>query len=472
VSKYKVSDLLLTLGQLDPAYMSPEASISLRTEIPPYAVAAIARESILIGSETSKKIFTGFGLIKYFCKYFNLSYDGPKYVKNANRDPLSIIMRHAFEQFRYQESDFEELARSIALFRFALAKTPKSGITKEQVDRILNAPLEAAMSAAIGLYVVMIASRGIWLDNFASDPALSKLFSLVPGQSIINLKDQLAKTPQELQVHYSAVNTLRPVGPHLDRWRYNPLYAYPLVKLPNSVIVGPHLRLLLFKLSPNSLMLMGSDTDSNFLSNMGLVIETYVGMQLELISGCRQIFPEVMWGATSDEGKSIDWFVVLPECILMIEVKNAMLSVAARAGDENLLPDLKRIFNKARDQLNKTFTKFQEWHPSLTFLPRDRQIIGIIVTATSMTFANSSLLRDELISTEIPVLVMSLRDLEHFVPRPAEDLCHAIRLVVDDPEAMTYPSHVSVGKYLDNRQNPILESAIDEIPIMKFVANL
>jgi hypothetical protein len=466
VCQYRPSDLLTALAKLSPDISAPDADKNDWHRLSPYGIAAMARESVLYGNEKLKARAVGEPEILKLHAIFTASYDGPQVSKKIIDSRLAIIIRLAYEQFRFQESDYEELTRCVAVFRHALTVTPNPRITSEQVDSLLGVPLEEAISAGIALNCLMAGTGGIWIDEFADSPALQEIFEVVTPNSVMRLKDELTLDISDMRKHYLEISDANPVPKHLERWGYSPLVAYPLVKLPNGVVVAPLSRLILMRLSVTSLGYSGSKLYPDFLTHLGEVVEAYVGQLLNLLQGEREVVQQVMWGRSDNEGKSIDWFLVLPNCVLLVEVKLANFSVSIRAGDPLNQADILSRFNAARKQINTTYKKFQKGHAALSAIPRDRPVFGIIVTSANLHVANSSDLTDSLIPTMIPVLTMSLRDLEHFAPNDAAEFGSAVETVINDPDKRTWPAHTSIGGYLKDRVNPIAEMAVSQIAML------
>jgi hypothetical protein len=362
VLQYRPSDLLTALAKLSPDISAPDADKNDWHRLSPYGIAAMARESVLYGNEKLKARAIGEPEILKLHAIFTASYDGPQVNKKIKDSAVGITMRISYEQFRFQESDFEELTRCVAVFRHALSATQDARITSEEVDSLLGVPLEEAISAGIALNCLMAGTRGIWVDEFADEPSLQELFKVVTPESVVRLKDELTLDISAIRKNFQQVNGANPVPEHLDRWGYNPLVAFPLVKLPNGEVVAPLSRLILMRLSVTSLCYAGSKIDRNFPSKLGKVVETYVGQLLNLVRGDREVRPEVKWGTGDHEGKSIDWFLILPNCVLLIEVKIANFSIRVRAGDPASVKDIRDRFDQARSQINSTFEKFEEDH--------------------------------------------------------------------------------------------------------------
>jgi hypothetical protein len=156
----------------------------------------------------------------------------------------------------------------------------------------------------------------------------------------------------------------------------------------------------------------------------------------------------------------------------LIEVKIANFSIGVRAGDPKSVEDIRDRFNQARKQINFTFDKLQEDHEALRAIPRDRPFFGLFVTATNFHMANGSNVTNELLPTKIPVLTISLRDLEHFVANDATDLGNAIEAVLSDLEKRTWPAHTSIGEYLEAKSNSITEEVASQIPMLAWVEKI
>jgi hypothetical protein len=67
--------------------------------------------------------------------------------------PLAVMVRIGYEQFPYQESIFEEMARAEAFFNGYAGRRPLTVVTKDRLATLLGAPVRDAAGVALLLHV-------------------------------------------------------------------------------------------------------------------------------------------------------------------------------------------------------------------------------------------------------------------------------------------------------------------------------
>ena len=465
VTRFRTSDILVGLASIDRKYNEGIIEPGRDFSITPWGVALIARESILHGDESKEPVVLLEEDIRRLHQILDNTYDGPQVNPGLTDTATGITFRIGYEQFQYQESEYEEITRSVALLRVALESIPESKITPGMVNSLFGMPLEEAITATVVLYIILQGVTGIWSDDYLDLPQLAELFHYVSKDSVKTLRIHLTASYSSHKLHYDEVALRFPVPEHLYRYGYNTLVKYPLVELPDGRIVAPQPRLILWRMSVSSLSYLGSEKISDFMSHLGDLIEAYVGQLLNLTIGA-QISSAVPWGANANEGESTDWFFILPECVVLVEVKSARVSVSVRAGSSTLVEDLKVPLNKARKQLKATYQRLVEGHPSLDFVPRDRPVIGLIVTAIPIRTINGREISSQLEPCDFPVLTVSLRELEFATPRLSSELGEALVKIAFDEELKTWALSTSLGRFVKYADNEILDRASSLLPIL------
>ena len=467
VIQYRTSDVLIGLAQIDQKFNEGRIEQGRDFSITPWGIALIARESILHGDDSKVAAVLQEVDIRRLHQILDNTYDGPQVNPGLTDSASGILFRIGFEQFQFQESEFEELARSVVIFRDVLESMSDSKISLPEVESLFGMPIEEAVSAAIALYCILQGTKGLWSDSYLDEPELQILFNHVDKDSVRSLRNHLTANCSTLKLDHGDVASRFPVPEHLNRYGYNPLAKHPLVELADGRIVAPQPRLILWRMSLTSLSYLGSEKIRDFMSHLGGVIETYVGRLLHLTEGA-QICGSIPWGSNSNDGESTDWFYILPNCVVLVEVKSARVSVSVRAGSPTLVEDLKVPMDRARKQLNSTYQRLLESHPSLDFIPRNRPVIGLIVTAGSIRTINGREISNQLEPCDFPVLTVSLRELEYATPRPSKDIGGALVKIAFDAELKTWALSTSLGKFVEYADNEILDRASSRLSILSF----
>jgi hypothetical protein len=197
-----------------------------------------------------------------------------------------------------------------------------------------------------------------------------------------------------------------------------------------------------------------------FANDLGMLLEHYVGRQLRLIPNAA-VRGEVIYG--KPERRSIDWFVVLPKVVLLVEVKSRRLIQAAKAGDTTLPTRMQQLLDRARLQLERTIDVIRSRHAAFTDIPHDRPIVGLVVTAEPHYTGAAFLKPLESTNGNESIGIASVRDLEHVVAHEGlEDLLLSL-------STETTRHGWDLGRAMDNRglkpaRNPILQTAWESYP--------
>lgn len=235
--------------------------------------------------------------------------------------------------------------------------------------------------------------------------------------------------------------------------------------LPDGRHVAPQPHLVFQRLSPAALYYAGvgalGDVEANaFTRDVGVVVQEYVGRQLRLMPGA-SVLSEMVY---ADSQRSVDWFVIFDDLVLLVEVKSTRLSHLGRMGSNKLEGDIKRCVGKAYLQVERTDRLLSEGHSAFAEIPTDRPRIGIVATLEPYWAANSPFMGALLPSPALPTTVASVREVERLVdvvsvlggPQPLVD-------ILNDDDRRTW----SLGNALPDIEvpkNPILDEAWKRYP--------
>lgn len=446
VRRYRPSDLIPVLAQFS-AERFEQAEIPEPLVDFPWAISAIARDAVLYGNE-QRDAHVDRTILKDLVSAFNIT-DGGRRRDGVARMLTSV----AYEQFPYQESDFEELARIYALF-----EDPALGPTSDWT-KIFGMSLAEAVRAAFVLRVWVARMGGRFDPTLGDLPSMQDVFkNVAPREQVETVAALLTTTIDEAK----RASEIVPALPrHLKRYAFNPLVARPLVDLGEKGIWAPQAMFVDRALHPINLYYRAWDAwDKKFADDLGPRVEAYVGRQLRLIADEADLHSEIDYKDVADGNmkKSIDWFWVTDKAVILIECKSARLPLHARAGDASLSDLASRTLVKARDQLDTSARFIRDRTAPFDQFPADRPIIGLAVTCEPFYLANSTF--DEYgANSSIPSLVISLRELEHWVCLPASDAVGKLLDVLADPERRTWLFSAALGEMIGATRNSILDEA-------------
>ncbi|MGZ8178165.1 nuclease-related domain-containing protein [Williamsia sp. SKLECPSW1] len=324
----------------------------------------------------------------------------------------------AYEQFPYQESAFEELSRSNAWLVDGLRTVRTSVITEASLAEILGGvSLRETMGATFLLQTSALMNGGIFNPDWLNQEIFHDVLKIYPRGNIETIAKRLTTTPTKFRDAFRR----QALGSSMAaRYDYNPLAATPFVDMGDGIPVAPATRLILRTVSPGGLYYAGvKEYGSDFANDLGLLFEDYIGRQLRSIDGAA-VEPEITF-AKGGGSKSIDFFVIFPKLVVLVEVKSYRLGASARAGQADLFSALRSSLDRPRKQLARTMQKISERHQAFAHIPSDRQTLALIVTAEPFYTASAHLL--EYGNTripggslpDVPLAVASARDIEALV---------------------------------------------------------
>lgn len=472
VAKYRTSDVLRVLSVQPDELFSPATPMQKKRVINPWAAAAIARESILFGNEEAPQHDLSASEIgELFTKFAQAHEKEPDRYdeKGAPTEDwmLKIITQVMYEQYSWQESIYEELARTATIFRGDATEHHVS--VRKVIEQALGVSIEDAIAVAIVIYGVAMAQHGRWNLEVLDTPGLEEVLAIVPRNSV-EVFAELLTTDVASFVAESGDAHSRVKGDSSrveQRYSFNPLVTHPIFRIQDGEALVPIPSLLYKRLAPSTLYYDGfGDSKSDFSNPFGHVVSHYVGMQLNEIEGA-VVHPEFKYGPAKRRVDSVDWFVALPDCLLFIESKSLRLLLGERMG----LPPQKGGFfdklNEGIDQINTSFSVYEDGKTAeFDFLPRDRMSIGLVITSDPIYHGNTPQVRSRLSSPAIPTIVASLRDLERMATWEAGALGKALVSIVQNPALRTNPLVTALDAIRrEPRANRLLEETMSHVPI-------
>lgn len=419
---YRPSELVPAIAAIAARQGEPPYSDFVKTRFPPWGLAAAARESLLYGNEFRSGLIHE-RTIETLMHFFQESADIPLAEQNSSDFVLAMITRLTYEQFPWQESIFEEVARSHAWLVEGLPNIEAEVISETSMHDMLGMSLRDAIGATFVLAVGAQRNNGVYIQSWLNQPNFSRVLDLYPKA---NIELTAAKLTTTIPAFKAEHNRLTAGVRHLDRFDYNPLIATPFVVVHDDrPPVSPSPRLILRTVSPLGLYYTGVQAHgSAFTRDLGLLFEQYIGRQLEQIPNA-EIFPEIKYGPHGGL-KSIDWFVITPGLVVLLELKSARLDPNSRAGDpEKLYTALGRSLDKAHKQLVRTITALDENRREFSHIPKGLPILALAVTAEPFYTGSGYIMATygPVISTgqfEVPVSVISARDVEALVTHESD----------------------------------------------------
>lgn len=385
------------------------------------------------------------------------------------------LQRVIHHQGPWQEDDYSQLSRSIAL----LAQTPYPDDSEDPLEVILPGWDHDRLGCSLADYLGIVnlvwscatshpnpSHRGRFAVDWYPNADYDQFDGLrSPAQIKVVLNRHFSTTKNKLRASFPANH-----DPLLRRYRHNPLRSTPLVRGVTGGYLVPVPAAVLGKATPLGLYYTGGDNQSpwgqSFTTDVGRLFERYVGRQLALLPDA-DVQPETLVKISKKVSKkTVDFFVVFPDLVLLIEVKSTRPSESLRLGGPDfttLLP--KTPIGKGFEQINRSagFLHSGE-HPELADIPNDRRMIGMVVTAEPFHQINTPAHRVDLPETRIPVMVTAIAELEQAVTITGTSLAKLLCAAVDTGAAdlrQLFPQY----EFLDH--NAVLEQGWSAIPLAR-----
>ncbi|WP_157546758.1 hypothetical protein [Hamadaea tsunoensis] len=422
---------------------------------PPWALAGIVKASIAHGNRHRRRIATDDDIRRACQMYNNLN---PELSQPDLADGFGILARMAYEQFPLQESIFEEMARAELFFTDYSGRRQLEVVSDATMSQLLGATPRAAVEIALILYASAKTNDGFFDPAWPDQPNFAKVLELVARDEILSVIDSVMAI--DLATFKAQVEATKQL-PYLDRYLFNPLHARPLLRMPDGRLLAPIPHLVGRRLSPIELYYDGLKRwDVAFTHDLGELLEDYIGRQFGTLPDAA-VHPEVVFTKRKQEYKSTDWFVIFDEMVLIVEAKARRAMAAVRAADATAKADYKTTLGKAFDQINRTYDLLQQNLPEFQHIPTDRPILGLVATLDPWYIANS-MARPLLPATKVPVMVASVREIEHLVGIGQRRSVGGVLTEIMNPSEVRqyWELGVALGPFdAPNDRNPLLDDA-------------
>ena len=170
---------------------------------------------------------------------------------------------------------------------------------------------------------------------------------------------------------------------------------------------------------------------------------------------------EVTYGPKNDRRKTVDWIVILPEVVLLVEVKSAIPTEPVRLGTPEAAEAVLAKLGKAFKQIDVTAQLLADREAMLAAVPADRPVLGLAVTLEPFHIANAGF--DPFPATRTPVTVADAAEIENLATITG---ISPGRLLLDraaDEVRSTWSLDTAFeGRARD--RNPVLDQAWDSYP--------
>ena len=458
IRRFPPSKLVSLVAAVAPDYAFNQADYSTNSLITPWGLADVARVSLAFGNEHRAAEPTTQDLLKCLHMHNNLGHPGL-----AAQEPgaaVNTLLQLAFYQFPFQRSPAHLTGRSIALFE--QTTVPDSTDIEVMHDGWQTDLLGCTLSQYTGVTQLLAAAAKPNGGRF--DPAWIERADLKDLTDIFEPAITRRMLTEHLAAPASSFRQRDPERPSIRRrFTFNPLVESPVVSGLGPDLLMPVPDFVMWKPTPSGLYFTGLRRwGEAFTRDLGKLFQAYVGRHLALISSAT-LYPEIEYKEGRNQNKSIDWILVFPELVLLVEAKVGRPKQAVQSGAEGAAKALRAAFDKAFKQLDITYELIQARRPEFGHIPADRPILGIVVTLEDFHVVNSPLHQPLYTrSKKLPTLAVPVEELEGIVclgPDTARFLLDNITETEHNANLRLALSHQNVPL------NPILTAGLDATPI-------
>ncbi|WP_188295581.1 hypothetical protein [Streptomyces sp. CBMA156] len=438
----------------------------------PWALADAAWISLALGQEINRAPAQPRDLGQILGSY--LALDDPFYKESPEEKLTRLLLRVAGQQFTWQVDDYFELSRAVAILAQTSTPEPLKVIGPDWAQDVLGCSVADYVGLARYIWATVTSVpdlKGRFIPDMMLAPADYSTFT-----SLRSAAEATAVVERHFVTDADRLRaTYRPASdPLLRRYDHNPLRTTPLVAGFGDGYLVPVPAAVLSKASMLGLYYTGGEENLTprgkaFANDLGPLFEAYVGRQLDLLDNATA-FPEIKWQGDKkgENGKSVDWIVVFPDLVLLVEVKSARPNADLRLGAENYAEKLARTPGEAFPQIERTDRLISEGNPAFAQIPPQLPRRGMVVTMEPFHLLNTAELRAGIQRTPnpvtgetIPITTASIHELEHAVT--ITDTSLSKLLLADPPNgALTLQQLFTGHEFLEH--NPVLEEGWKAIP--------
>lgn len=253
VRRHRPSELLPALATTAISLFDPEAWTADRVRFP-WAIAAAAKASIVASNEHRRPGVTGTDVLRICALYNALETPLADDPGDNSESVGAFFVRTSYEQFRYQQSHFEEISRFAALFEGI------ANVATEVLDATL---IKRMLGCSLGEFIVagFVIATGAQASNGYFDPEWP---ALNHGQHSVDPHFSMDIVRHVFRNHFlatfeqirDAAKKAEQPDVRLRHHEFNPLVASPFVTLPTGSHIAPQPHFAFHRLSPSTLYYM------------------------------------------------------------------------------------------------------------------------------------------------------------------------------------------------------------------------
>lgn len=454
---YNCFALIRSLGGIPRHFLEADASHEDMARINPWVIAGLIRESLVRSNPNRGKSEIAPNEILILSNlYQNIYEQGPAGIPFD----AHIYAKASIEQFTHQESEFEEIARFLLIYGGSQSKEEK--VVNESFKKSFGMSVKDFANISVVMYAFALLNGGHIPIMPSSDTDIS---TFVDDYNL----DVYQKYLWRLSADRSSFTSNLPVdrkylGSTNLKYRPNPLFDYPIIKLSAEEYIAPLPRLVLRKCT-HAYVYQGcfDVSGEEYSSAVGVIFENYLGRQLDLLTD-KFLYEAIKWTEAKDSLESSDWIVVTREYVVIVESKSAKLPWLSTQGETELFDYARERVAESLIQINRTYQQIVSGNPEFAHIPKHLPILGIVATAESLRVANLPYIREGM-NCDVPFLTMSFREIEHSVPEDANNWAGTLYRIAIDPDRKHWNVNSALPKGFGGERNEILDAAADSLRV-------
>lgn len=440
----------------------------------PWNIADVARTSLAWGAFARPEADES-SLLRLCNLNIQIADEGSNTSKNPSDRLARILTRTFFEQFPGQRSIMADISRSLLLFGSA-SQHPTDfkpeAMTPGWFEIVMNGlTLDEYVGAIFFISVITQANHGKFSLDWMDGPTYQELegvisFEAVRRTFIEHLGTTAAEFKRVNRKHQDVVPTAQ------KKYAFNPLADKPFITDVAEIPIAPWVQAIVEKSLPPAIYHLAiPKLGGSFTQDLGTVFQHYTGRQLALVAGERQVLPEVAYGTRRTRVDSCDWFLDLPDMLVLIECKARQPIESFRVGGADWMNSIEGTINRGIKQLNRSNCDIDVISAACNQIDSTKPRVGLVVTLEPFYLAQNWLIADQLLDADFPVGVVSIAELESLVLLTAVELAAVLR----DAAAVSEGNFISPNPGVDTlegRENPLISTTWDSIPFFQRVASM
>ncbi|MFJ6123943.1 hypothetical protein ACIQKE_02510 [Streptomyces griseoviridis] len=466
IRRHRPSALVPLIAQASAKYGRGEWRKDQNTlRFAPWALADVARVSLTCGNEF-RHAASEQDLRRILEMYTQL--DDHFIRETADQDSLErYLLRTSGEQLTLQESPYQNLARTAAMFNQTTAAREPRCLRPGWDDDLLGTSLSNYVGVAQLLWASTLHYGGRFDPAWLQMSEMARATEMIPAATFASITE--AHFVTDVEAFKEENKTARLTSDRLRRrFEFNPLRSKPFLRGYGPGYTAPVADLVPGKGSPLGIYYTGVARYGNaFAQDLGELFEAYVGRQLDLWPGA-EVVPEIIYGRQNK--RSVDWIVVTDELVLLVEVKSVRPTQHLRLATDRRVEEVRRMLGKAYEQIDNTAELIRKRQKEFITIPADRPVQGIIVTMEPFHIANTPFHRAHQPDTSVPVSVCSASDLENLVTISDAPLGRLLVERAADSKRSTYGLREAFTGHAQSR-NTVLDSGWNSYPCRRSTDN-